>query len=176
MHASLSIPLMPSARRLVEASLIWCGVDRWAARSRRGRCLVLAYHNIVPDDAAVVGDRSLHLPRHRFAQQLDALVESCDVIPLTAVLSERSPDARPAVAITFDDAYQGALTLGARELRARRLPATMFVAPGLLGGHTFWWDALAGPDGLSAALRDHVLVALRGDGDATRAWAVRSGR
>jgi peptidoglycan/xylan/chitin deacetylase (PgdA/CDA1 family) len=51
----------------------------------------------------------------------------------------------------------------------------MFVAPGLLGGRTFWWDALAGPDGLRAALRDHVLVALCGDDEAARAWAVRSG-
>jgi peptidoglycan/xylan/chitin deacetylase (PgdA/CDA1 family) len=174
-NALLSILMMTNARRLAEASLIWCGVDRWAARGRRGRCLVLAYHNIIPDDAPIAGDQSLHLPRHRFADQLDALVESCDVLPLTAVLRERSPHARPAVAITFDDAYQGALTLGAGELRARRLPATMFVAPGLLGGHSFWWDALAGPAGLPDMLRDHVLVALRGDDDATREWADRSG-
>jgi len=137
---------------------------------------VLAYHNIVPDDAHPTGDRSLHLPRKQFAQQLDVLVHSCDVIPLTAVLAEPLPDARPRVAITFDDAYRGALLLGAAELRARRLPATMFAAPGLLGTSGFWWDALAGPGGLPDEVREHALGELRGDGDVVRAWAVDSGR
>ncbi len=155
---------------------MWCGIDRCVARGRRGRTLVLAYHNIVPDRVEATGDRSLHLPRQHFADQLDVLVETCDVIPLAAVLCERPPDARPAVAITFDDAYQGALTLGAAELRARRLPATMFAAPGLLGGYSFWWDALAGSDGLSDAVRDYALGALRGDGEAVRKWAARIGK
>jgi peptidoglycan/xylan/chitin deacetylase (PgdA/CDA1 family) len=167
---------MISARALAETSLVWCGVDRWAARGRRGRTLVLAYHNIVADEMAPAGDRSLHLPRHRFAQQLDVLVELYDVIPLAAVLQDRPPGARPAVAITFDDAYQGALTLGAHELRARGLPATMFAAPGLLGGDSFWWDALAGDDDLLPAVRSRALDEMHGDGQEVRAWAVGSGR
>ncbi len=166
---------MIRARALAEATLEWSGITRWAAQRRRGRTLVLAYHNIVPDDVDAGGDRSLHLPRGRFAQQLDALTEYCDVVPLTAVLTDPPATARPRVAITFDDAYHGALTLGAAELKGRQLPATMFVPPGLLGGQSFWWDALAGLTGLSVGVRAHALDVLRGDGDAVFEWANRSG-
>lgn len=166
---------MLSARAVAEAVIESSGIARWYARSRQGRTLVLAYHSIVPDDLPATGDRSLHLTRSAFARQLDALVASCDVVPLAAVLEEPARHARPRVAITFDDAYQGALTLGAAELRARDLPATMFVAPGLLGGHVFWWDALAGPDGLSASVRHEALETCRGDDGLVRAWAQRAG-
>jgi peptidoglycan/xylan/chitin deacetylase (PgdA/CDA1 family) len=105
-----------------------------------------------------------------FAQQLDLLRIWCDVIPLADLLSQPSHDARPRVAITFDDAYRGALTLGAAELRSRQLPATMFVAPALLGGESFWWDAVSGPGGLTEAVRAHALGELRGDGDTIRRW------
>ncbi len=168
---------MNSARRLVEGGLVWCGVDRWAVhRRRRGQVIVLAYHNIIPDDVPAAGDRSLHLRRSRFAEQLDVLLDSYDVIPLPDIFSDRPRDARPAVAITFDNAYHGALTLGAMELQVRQLPATMFAAPGLLGGDSFWWDALAGAADLSTGDREYALGELRGDGAAVRAWAARAGR
>lgn len=136
---------------------------------------MLAYHNIVPDEMPPEGDRSLHLGRSDFARQLDSLVRTCDVVPLATVLSEPPPHARARVAITFDDAYHGALTLGAAELRARSLPATMFVAPGLLGGRTFWWDALASRDGLRDAVRDEALTRYGGADDVIREWAQRDG-
>jgi peptidoglycan/xylan/chitin deacetylase (PgdA/CDA1 family) len=164
-----------NARTLAEAGLVRSGIARWQAHRRRGRTLVLAYHNIVPDDVPAGGDRSLHLPRAMFARQLDVLGEWCDVVPLSAILAESPPDARPRVAITFDDAYHGALTLGALELRARHLPATMFAAPGLLGTDAFWWDTLAGQGGLADSVREHALTALRGDGAAIRRWATQTG-
>ena len=166
---------MNSARRLAEGGLVWCRVDRWMARRRRGHGIVLAYHNIIPDDAAAAGDRSLHLRRSRFAEHLDVLLDFYDVIPLTHILLDRPRDARPAVAITFDDAYRGALTLGATELQVRQLPATMFAAPGLLGGDSFWWDALAGAADLRTDVREYALRELRGDGAPVRAWAASAG-
>jgi len=156
--------------------LVGSGLARWLARHRRGNTLVLAYHNVVPDDVAAGGDRSLHLPRAMFACQLDVLVEWCDVVPLASIFTDPAGAARPRVAITFDDAYYGALTIGATELRERRLPATMFVAPGLLGEDAFWWDALAGPEGLSDAVRRYVLDELRGDAGAAGEWASQVGR
>ena len=55
-----------------------------AARRRRlrGRALVLAYHNIVPDGEPRVGDTSLHLPQRAFAAQLDLLLSTHTVVPL----------------------------------------------------------------------------------------------
>lgn len=107
-----------------------------------GRSLVLAYHNVVHDFDAERGDRSLHLPLPAFRQQLDLLQEHCCVVSLEQIVAG-VPDAdRPTVAITFDDAYRGAVELGGPELLHRGLPATVFVAPGLLGATVTWWDAL----------------------------------
>jgi len=38
------------------------------------------------------------------------------------------------------------MTVWMAGLAARGLPATVFVAPGLLDGNSFWWDAFLQPD------------------------------
>ena len=97
-----------------------------------------------------------------------------DVVPITHI--DHAVSARPRVAITFDDAYQGAVTAAVDELVARNLPATIFVAPGRLNGHVFWWDALGDATReLDARLRDHALTELAGADERVRAWAATSG-
>jgi peptidoglycan/xylan/chitin deacetylase (PgdA/CDA1 family) len=144
----------------------------------RGQLLVLAYHNVVADDTAPRGDRSLHLPLSRFLAHLDLLASDYEVVPLGEVDPTRSREARgrPRVAITFDDAYRGAVSLALPALAQRGLPATVFVAPGLLGRATTWWDALASEDTtLDPALRDTALRECRGDEAAVREWAAEIG-
>ncbi|MDQ3244637.1 MAG: hypothetical protein M3Q09_12990, partial [Gemmatimonadota bacterium] len=143
-------------------------------RRRKSGTLILAYHNVVPDGELPCGDISLHLPQQMFATQLDILQETHDVIPLAeAITSHWNPGQRPRVAITFDDAYRGAVTVGVEELVARSLPATIFVAPAFVGGGTFWWDALAAADSgsLDAGLRNRALDAWRGVDREVRAGA-----
>ena len=142
----------------IELGALWSGVPSAMRWQRRGDVLILAYHNIVPDDAPPAGDRSLHLPRRRFAAQLDALARTHDIIPLAAALSGHT-GRRPAAVVTFDDAYEGAVTVGVAELEQRGLPATIFVAPSFVNGHDFWWDALTAPGehALSPALRAWAL-------------------
>jgi len=136
----------PAVKRLVENLLVSSGVATLARRRLGGRTLVLAYHNVLPDGESAVGDLSLHLPRREFAGQLDALGETHDVVPITALAETPARAKRPRVVITFDDAYAGALTCGVDELVARGMPATIFVAPDLLGSVT-WWDQLAAHSG-----------------------------
>jgi peptidoglycan/xylan/chitin deacetylase (PgdA/CDA1 family) len=112
---------------------------------------------------------------NRFAEQLDLLGEGFDIVPLGTLL-DLEPGSHPRIAITIDDAYAGALECGLPELVRRRLPATVFVTPAFLGGHSFWWDAIAGPDGLPDDLRSYALETLRGDDAAIREWARESGR
>src|SRR6185503_1881953 len=107
-----------------------------------------------------------------FRDQLDALQQTHDVVPLRDVLNEAPRRGRPRVAITFDDAYLGAVRHAPAELSARGMPATIFVAPAFLGGRSFWWDALADPrGGLDPGLRERALGDLRGEDAAIRAWA-----
>jgi peptidoglycan/xylan/chitin deacetylase (PgdA/CDA1 family) len=146
----------------------------WRARSRiRGRALILAYHNIVPNESDGWADPALHLPQSRFAQQLDLLCRTCEVVPLQDILAGRRTDGRPMVAITFDDAYRGAVRLAGPLLAERKLPATFFVAPGRLGGQSFWWDSIRQRNGepLDSESREHILEFLEGKEEKARDWA-----
>lgn len=161
----------PTVKTLVERLLLHAGpatLSRWA---HRGRALVLAYHNIVPEGERVVGDESLHLQQRRFAEQLDVLLESgARVVPLDALVdrsSEPEGGSSFSVAITFDDAYHGAVRTGVEELVRRDLPATIFVIPDLVGDQTFWWDAL----GPSPMAREAALRVAHGRNEGIMAWA-----
>lgn len=157
-------------KRALERSLVLSGAATLGRFANRGRALVLMYHNVVPARAAA-GDRSLHLPRDAFARQLDHLRAVCDLVPLETLI-DRPNDAtgRTRVAITFDDAYVGALSLGVPELVRRRIPATIFVPPGLLG-EEMWWDRLsaASQDGMNPRDRMDMLRAFQGRADLIRA-------
>jgi peptidoglycan/xylan/chitin deacetylase (PgdA/CDA1 family) len=99
---------------------------------------------------------------------LDMLAAEADVAPLDRI--DESGDGRPRVAITFDDAYSGAVNEGVGELVKRSLPATIFVAPGLLD--VFWWDALShGSEALDETVRNYALYELAGADERVRAWA-----
>ena len=172
--------LRNGVKSAVESALVLGGGAEVSRRKRSRQLLILAYHNIVPADSEPTGDRSLHLTQRAFAEQLDALVTTHEVVSLDAALIPHRGNAhqtsRPRVAITFDDAYAGALTAGVTELRARALPATIFVTPAFLDGKAFWWDVLSTADsGLDDAFRERALTEARGLTDDVLALAHNSG-
>lgn len=151
----------------VERALTISGGAAISRRKHRQQFLVLAYHNIAPTGSERAGDKSLHMPQCIFAEQLDALLNTHDVISLQDALpifeADDSSHTRPRVAITFDDAYAGALTAGIEELRTRGLPATVFITPTFVDGGVFWWDVLAdSKTGLDPQLRERALTTGRG--------------
>lgn len=163
--------------RFIEGLVARGGPSAAVASLRRGSRLVLAYHNIVPDSDESVGEQSLHLPLSRFREQLDALQRSHDVVSLSEILVPKRGARRPLVAITFDDAYRGCLTLGLPELERRGLPSTVFVAPRLIGSAGCWWDQLSSPEtgSMDPEVRDQVLTTLVGDGEEALRWALSRG-
>ena len=148
-------------KRLAEGVLVGSGVAALARSRLRGRSLVLSYHNVVPDHHEPQGDRSLHLPRRSFLAQLDAIQRHMDVVSLPDAVRGGGARGRPRVAITFDDAYRGAVRIGVAEVARRGLPATVFVCPGRLDGHAFWWDRFSTGPRLGA-FRDLALGEGRG--------------
>jgi peptidoglycan/xylan/chitin deacetylase (PgdA/CDA1 family) len=139
---------------------------------------VLAYHNVLPQGEPMTGDRSLHLPQEAFSRQLDLLCATHEIVTLDALFEPSDGGGRrPRAAITFDDAYQGALTAGMEELRKRQLPATVFVSPGCLEQEAFWWDQLADPvqGVVPPRVRRHAFSALGGRSREIVAWARRNG-
>jgi peptidoglycan/xylan/chitin deacetylase (PgdA/CDA1 family) len=155
-----------TAKLLAERVLLQGGPASLVRISRRGRSLVLAYHNVVPEGHKTCGDLSLHLSQESFAAQLDTLVRRHEVVPLCELLETPGGAGGGArVAITFDDAYRGAVTAGVEELAKRGLPATVFVAPDFVGGASFWWDVLPNIP------RERALDEFRGRNAAVRDWA-----
>jgi peptidoglycan/xylan/chitin deacetylase (PgdA/CDA1 family) len=156
---------------VAEAALVRSGVARLARRRLRGRAVVLAYHNVVPVGEPRCGEVSLHLPQREFARQLDLIATTSRVVPLSALFDDADESDATRVAITFDDAYLGTMTAGLEELRRRSMPATVFVAPGLLGGHT-WWDYLADASGgvIPDQTRRYAIDRLQGDRDRVIEW------
>lgn len=150
----------------IERSLRATLERRTAGGAMRGRRLILAYHGVRPKEDLPAGEHTLHIDEARLEEELDALAELTRVVPLAALMqAEPSEDPRPLVAITWDDAYAGAMTLGVEALVRRGLPATIFVAPGRLGQQTFWWDRVAQRHGgtVPAQLRERILADLAGD-------------
>jgi peptidoglycan/xylan/chitin deacetylase (PgdA/CDA1 family) len=172
-HRRLGRVIKAGASRL----LVLGGAPALLRLGRRRDALVLAYHNIVPDDAPACGDVPLHLPQTRFAAQLEIVARRSEPVPLADLLAPPPRRQRkPRLAITFDDAYRGAVTLGTAELARHGIPATIFVSPHFLG-RTFWWDAVSWPSGTSwgVPFRDRALDMLAGRDDLARRAAAENG-
>lgn len=161
-----------TVKRYLEALLARAGPAIVSRHLHRGRALVLAYHNVIPTGEQAGGERSLHVSQRAFSEQLDFLAAELNVVSLPETLRAQDRGVRRTVAITFDDAYAGAVTAGLGELTRRGLPATIFVAPAFIGGRAFWWDALAsGDEALPEADRARLLDDYHGDDVEIREWA-----
>jgi peptidoglycan/xylan/chitin deacetylase (PgdA/CDA1 family) len=168
--------LRATVKALLETGLVWSGGAALRRAALVRRTLVLAYHNVVPDDGPCFGDRSLHLPRRMFVRQIEHLLRTHAVVPLEEIFTPAPPGRRPRVALTFDDAYRGAVDIGVAELAKRGVPATLFVVPAFVGRGPFWWDAVASEDrDVDPILRDYALQELSGKDRSVRSWAEAHG-
>lgn len=96
--------------------------------------VVLAYHLVGAGSASPVD-----VPQATFDAQLDELVSEAEVVSLSewvgrAGVPVRPSTARPRVALTFDDAYENFYTHAWPALRARGLPATLYVPVAFVEG------------------------------------------
>lgn len=132
-------------------------------QGRRGSAVILAYHNVVEAGEAPAGDLSLHIPADAFLDQMERLARTHEIVPLRElVTTSGGATARPRAAVTFDDAYRGAVRIALPLLAEQGIPATVFVPPALLGTDAFWWDALARAGGLEEGARRRALTIDRG--------------
>jgi peptidoglycan/xylan/chitin deacetylase (PgdA/CDA1 family) len=153
-------------RKAIYGSAVALGVDR-LLRWRRPGGIVLCYHNIVADADAPPGDRALHLSVSAFEAHVEFLAQCFSVISLAELVRRQSAgqSMRGTAAITFDDGYRGVLVHALPLLRARGLPAAMFITSrGASDGNTFWWDWPApGAEASTPRLRSLLLDECRGD-------------
>lgn len=106
----------------------------------RQRAVIVMYHSFTPGGWAAISPETLRW-------HLELLRDSYEVVPLSrlvAALANREPTDRMA-AITVDDGYEDFVTVAYPMLRELRLPATLFVPTGFIGGHSEWYDHQRAP-------------------------------
>lgn len=105
------------------------GLFMLARSITRGRLLVLAYHGFALEDETRFRSK-LFINPSTFARRLDILVKSrCQVLPLGEALDRMRTGKLTlgAVAITIDDGYATTLNLAAPLLKARGMPAMVYL-------------------------------------------------
>ncbi len=159
------------AKRVIKlgASLVFHlsaeGTDRLlgiCGKRRPAVCMVLHYHGVRSSE------------RLRFARQMDVLIGLAAPIP-AAHRDTLQPGKRYA-ALTFDDGFQNVVENAIPEMVARRIPATIFVVPSLLGENPAWntlgadyirEELLISPAQLKALPRELITI---GSHTMTHAW------
>ncbi len=101
--------------------------------------LIVMYHSVVPDEAAV--DDWLHVPVSRFEAQLRFLLRGFEPVTPEAFFAP-APGIRPRLLVTFDDGYANNAAVAYPVLQRLRVPALFFLAIGYLDEPWFWWDRL----------------------------------
>jgi peptidoglycan/xylan/chitin deacetylase (PgdA/CDA1 family) len=111
------------------------------AYSRQRSLVILIYHRVLAEPDPL---RPWEPDARLFATQLDLLAEHFNVLPLQDAAARLRAGTLPARAlcITFDDGYADNFTIALPVLKARALPATVFVAPGYLDGGRMFNDTV----------------------------------
>lgn len=117
-------------------------------RSWAGLGTCLMYHRIVADEAA---------PRSKFSPNRELMVKASDfdrqmafvsrhynclALPEAVRLLQQGKLPRRTVVVTFDDGYLDNLTLALPILRAHGVPATVYIATGIIdhSAHLWWYE------------------------------------
>jgi peptidoglycan/xylan/chitin deacetylase (PgdA/CDA1 family) len=104
--------------------------------AHRGKALVLTYHRFS------LGENGPGLPVRVFREQLEYLTSHYQIVPLSylaMLLNSGRPVPPRTAVITIDDAYCDAYAVAFPLLRARRIPATVFVVTGFTDRTVWIW-------------------------------------
>lgn len=157
-------------RLLLGALLYYSGIFTWLLRrkARRGAVCVLGLHRILSEarrsrchsQAAIVLNDSV------FEELLAFLVRHFELVSLGCLTTKDwdTGNPRPKCAITFDDGWEDNYTTAYPLLLRKRVPASIFLATGMIGGQkTFWVErvfAVSTDPKRWAALCDNIRPAL----------------
>jgi peptidoglycan/xylan/chitin deacetylase (PgdA/CDA1 family) len=121
--------------------LVQLGGHLLSRGGRNASLLIMIYHRVLPrPDPLLPGEPDAAT----FAAQMDLLAGNFNVLPLREAARALRDGSLPprAVCITFDDGYANNCEIAMPILRERKLPATVFVAPGFLNGGRMFNDTV----------------------------------
>lgn len=115
----------------------------------RGRLTAVCYHRVIQEnDARFHGYKpTINASREAFSRQIDYLQANYDLISLSDLIAwvdgRQTLPPRPAL-VTFDDGYRDNAEVAWPIMRARGVPAVIFLATDYIGtGRPFIWDVAA---------------------------------
>lgn len=130
--------------RPVERAFLRHGAATLARRALKALALPFGLPGRRPQDLVILcyhrvgaGGREIDVPLHTFHRQLRSLAESEPVVSLDAGVGGAG-----GVAVTFDDGYRDFYEFVLPALVQRRIPATLYLATGLVGNGALGRDAL----------------------------------
>jgi peptidoglycan/xylan/chitin deacetylase (PgdA/CDA1 family) len=127
-----------SASRVVKRAFASPLVWQLSAPLRKRGCIVLTYHRL-----GRPGDPFPHIDAGLFRQHMEWIRANCSPIAVADLPGAAAPEGRPAILVTFDDAYTDYFEHAYPVLSALRIPAVCFVATEYVDRRlTFWWDVV----------------------------------
>jgi peptidoglycan/xylan/chitin deacetylase (PgdA/CDA1 family) len=128
-----------SFKNIVKQVTCALGADHAVRSLNRSKLLICCYHGVRRDD-----DPTRHwlmLSREAFVEQMRYLHAHYRCLPLEDALQEldRGPLASPVACVTFDDGYLNNRTVAFPVLQELDIPATIYVATGMLGSRRALW-------------------------------------
>lgn len=136
-----------TVRRLIASVLYYSGA-LWllAARTLRGRIVVLMYHRVLPDNVDSYTAGAIVVSVETFNRQMRFLRRFFNPLTLqefNEVFNGRRPLPPKACLVTFDDGWFDNHAHALPVLRKHRVPAVIFAATGFVGTeHCFWQERL----------------------------------
>ncbi len=136
-------------KQVLAHTLFASGVLPYLARRKlRGRCVVLMYHRVLPDEsrAASMSHGAITVGRNVFRQHMQYLQTHFIPLDQTAFMAGLQAEktfADQSCLITFDDGWKDNYTHAWPILRELQVPATIFLSSGFIGtAKRFWQERL----------------------------------
>ncbi|SFW29803.1 polysaccharide deacetylase family protein [Nitrosovibrio sp. Nv17] len=123
------------------ASLARAGLGLLSPGASRGRLTILIYHRVLSEPDPLFPEEN---DVEAFDRQMGQVTDCFNVIPLHEALRGLRKGKLPARAacVTFDDGYADNAEIALPVLRKHGIPATFFVASGVLDGGRMWNDTI----------------------------------
>jgi glycosyltransferase involved in cell wall biosynthesis/peptidoglycan/xylan/chitin deacetylase (PgdA/CDA1 family) len=117
--------------------------DGWFRGRHRDRLVILGYHGIVPDQWNATPSW-LMLRASDFTSQMRFLKDHYEIVPIAEAarrIVQHEPFDGPTACVTLDDGYLNNMTVAAPILERMAIPATIYLATGMIGTDQIHWTA-----------------------------------